>query len=202
MYLPEPDKPIRHLPRVTVYHYYPMNFTLDMDDMQKDKNGKAYKGNRKNYAVAYMNIVMPQRDAEVYRRSKEQYVDFGMDYIVDRDNSRMFFHNCYGLDEHGARALTNVIVYHKQVYDGANPDEADTIIGGEDVLVSAMGAMLKKLTQVPFLPHHVPLIVQYARSMEYGAVQYLNSNEWHAPRWTIVRDRKLWDKIILDWVKR
>ena len=202
MFLPAPDKPIRHLPRVTVYHYYPMDVKLEKDVVYKDARGNMNKKAVSEYAVAYMNLVMPQRDADVYRRNKDRLSDFGMDYIVDFDASQMRYHNCYGMDETGARALTNVIVWHKHVYDGANPDVARVVIGNESILVSAMESMLKYYTDVPFLKNHVSDIVSYARSLNVGAIQFKGSNEWVAPIWYLVKDKKLWNDIVQKYFKR
>lgn len=201
MYLPAPDEPIRYLPNAVIYHYYPMDFVLDKEVVHKNSNGQTYKKMEKQPAVAYMNIVLPYRVAEAYRRSKNQYIDFGLDYIVDRKNCQLYFHNSYGVSDDGLRALTNVVAYHRGVYDGTNPEKAYVIIGNESILHSAMVSILKTLTQVPFLSSHVPRIVDYARSSGYGVVRYMNHIDWIAPRWTIARDKKAWNIIILDWFK-
>lgn len=202
MFLPYPEEPIRHLPRVTVYHYYPMDTKMEKEVVDKDARGNSYKRKQSEYVVAYMNIVMPQRDADAYRRARSHITDFGMNYIVDLESSRVHFHNFYGMDKVGVRALTNVIIWHNTVYDGTNPEVARVVIGDESVLVNAMEAMLKYYTDVPFLPSHVAGIVRRAREMGCGAVQFKGSHEWATPVWYLTKGKSLWNKILLDYFKK
>lgn len=202
MFLPPPTEPRKILPNMTIYHLYPSDTFLEKDVFYKDKHDKVNKKLEKKRELAYLNCVMPTRQAEAFRKSKELF-DFGLsDYVVDKDRVCLNFHNCYGKSEYGGRSLTNIVLWHKDTFVGDNPENARIIIGDEQTLVIAIRGMLKYLSDIPFMDIHVPDIVAYARSMGYGAVTFKGSNEWATPMWFVTRDVGLWNRIMTDFFKK
>lgn len=202
MFLPPPKSPIKYLPNVVIYHCYPMDTTLDKKVSYKDKDGRVKDKTEKAREFAYLNCVMPYRQAEAYRKSKD-FVDFGIsDYVCDKDSVVMYIHNSYGIGDYGGRNLSNIILWHKDVYVGNNPKVARVVIGDESILVKAMEDILRYLSDVPFLDSHVADIVAYARSSNTGAISFKGSNEWVSPVWYIQRDNKLWQKTMTEYFRK
>lgn len=197
MFLPPPASP-SVFPSKVVYHLYGMDTTLEKDEPYTDKRGRKDTMKVKAKEIAYLNMVIPTREAEAYRKAKG-LVDFGFNgFVCDKRTSHTHYHNCYGLDESGGRNLTNVIVYHKDVYDGKSP-HARVVIGDEATLFVAMNKMLKHQTDLPYLDAHVPEITM--RAKRNGLVSFRASLEWETPIWYIKRDLKSWNKVIEEFFK-
>jgi hypothetical protein len=198
MFLPPPETPTIK-DGITVYHLYPMDTELGKDDFWKDARGTLNKRVIKRSEIAYFNIVVPMREAEAYRKAKG-YVDFGFkEFVCDKTRMNIHYHNFYGLDDNGGRYLTSIVGWHKEVYDGTNPD-ARVVIGSQDVLIRALSRILKSLTDMPFLNAHVPDIMMQAKS--YGLISFKGSNNWVSPIWYIRQDLTKWNKIIEEYFKR
>lgn len=198
MYLPAPPKePLRILPDVLIYNLYPCEKKVSIPESYKDTRGVMKERIVNRDSIAFANIVLPYRDAEAYRKSSSEYVDFGTGTYINKAFATIKYHHFYGKGDFGGRYLTNVVIWHKQLFDGTNPETARMVIGNEDTLNRAMESILKGIVDIPYLKRSVPDIISKARSSNTGAIRYKGSTEWELPIWYILDDKQLWEKIML-----
>lgn len=197
MYLPQPPTtPMKILPSLLVYNLYPCESKIAIDEPFKDLQGRNNTRKANKEIIAFANIVLPYRDAEAFRKSSSEYVDFGTGVYTNKTFATIKYHHFYGKGDFGGRYLTNVIIWHKQLFDGTNPETARMVIGDESTLFDAMRGILKHLSDIPFLARDVPNIVTRARASGTGAIRYRGNTEWASPVWDIKADGGLWNDII------